>query len=73
MENRKIAVVFTIKRDGSIAEPQIVESSGEAAADQAAMAALTAASPLEPLPLGAPKSVQIRYQFVWRVSNTPSK
>ncbi len=70
MENRKIAVIFSIKRDGSIIEPQIVESSGQSAADAAAMAALTAASPLEPLPLGAPKSVQIRYQFVWRVSQS---
>ncbi|MBX9877381.1 MAG: TonB C-terminal domain-containing protein [Candidatus Obscuribacterales bacterium] len=70
MENRKIAVIFTIKRDGSIIEPQIVESSGEPKADAAAMEALTAASPLEPLPLGAPKSVQIRYQFTWRISRS---
>ncbi len=65
--NRTVAVVFSIMRDGSIKAPTIVKSSGLEAVDRAALKALEAASPLDPLPLGAPGSVQIRYQFDWAV------
>ncbi len=67
-ENRRVVTVFTIHRDGTISQPSIVEGSGVPAVDQTALDALKAASPLPPLPLGAPKSVQIRYQFDWRVN-----
>jgi len=68
-EERRVVAVFSIMRDGRIAEPSIVESSGVDAVDKTALDALQAASPLDPLPHGAPKSVQIRYQFDWRVSH----
>lgn len=67
LENRHVLVTFTIERDGKIVAPAVVESSGTPAADQAALEALKAASPLDPLPLGAPRSVQIRYRFEWQV------
>ena len=67
-ENRRIVTTFTILRNGSIVNPAIVEGCGLDAADKTALDALQAASPLDPLPLGAPKSVQIRYQFDWRVT-----
>jgi len=68
-EERRVVAVFSIMRDGRIAEPSIVESSGLEAVDKTALDALQAASPLDPLPKGAPKSVQIRYKFDWRVSH----
>lgn len=67
LEQRHVVAVFSIKRDGSIVEPSIVESSGIDAVDVSALNALKAASPLDPLPAGAPPSVQIRYVFDWRV------
>ena len=67
-ENRKIVTVFGIRRDGTIVEPAIVEGSGVEAIDRSALDALNAASPLDPLPPGAPKLVQIRYQFDWKVN-----
>ncbi|HEY9868326.1 MAG TPA: TonB family protein [Candidatus Obscuribacterales bacterium] len=67
-ENRRVVTTFFILRDGTISQPAIAESSGVPAVDQSALEALKAASPLDPLPLGAPKSVQIRYQFDWKVS-----
>lgn len=67
-ESRKVITTFVILQDGSIVNPTIVEGSGIEAVDKTALDALKAASPLDPLPLGAPKSVQIRYQFDWRVT-----
>jgi TonB family protein len=62
-----VVAIFTTLKDGSIVEPSIVQSSGEKAVDQSALEALKAASPLDPLPEGAPASVQIQYVFDWRV------
>lgn len=67
MEERRVITVFTIKRNGTILDPSIVESSGIESVDETAMTALKAASPLPPLPKGAPSSIQIRYQFDWKV------
>ncbi len=69
IEQRKVVVVFTINRDGSITEGSVVDSSGVDSIDKSALDALHDASPIDPLPKGAPKSVQIRYQFDWRVSH----
>lgn len=68
-EDRKVVAVFSIMRDGKIVEPTIVQSSGIDDVDIAAMEALHAASPLDPLPQGAPRSVQMRYQFDWHVNH----
>jgi TonB family protein len=69
IEQRKVVVIFTINRDGSISEGSVVDSSGVESIDKSALDALHDASPLDPLPKGAPKSVQIRYQFDWRVTH----
>ena len=69
LEQRKVAVVFSIYRDGTIAETNIVDSSGVESVDQSALEALKEASPLDRLPPGAPHSVRIRYQFDWKVSH----
>lgn len=67
LENRKIVAMFTIARDGHILNPTIIEGTGVAEMDKAALEALHAASPLDPLPAGAPKSVDIKYSFDWHV------
>lgn len=67
-DEKKVVAVFSIQRDGSIIQPEIVESSGNTEIDASAMKALREASPLPPLPKGAPKHVQIRYQFDWHVN-----
>lgn len=67
-ESRRVTTVFTIKNDGSITDPQISEGSGNEEVDKSALAALQAASPLDPLPKGSPRSVDIRYVFDWKSS-----
>ena len=67
LEQQHVVAVLTIQRDGSIVTPSIVGSSGNSAVDQSALDALKAASPLDPLPAGAPASVQVRYVFDWKV------
>jgi TonB family protein len=68
IEQRKVVVTFSINRDGSIADGSVVQSSGVESIDKSALEALHDASPIDPLPKGAPKSVQIRYLFDWKVS-----
>lgn len=65
---KRVIAVFSISKNGEISNAEIVEGSGAASVDESAMAALKAASPLEPLPDGAPPYVQIRYQFDWKVN-----
>ena len=67
LENYKVTTVFTILRDGTIQDAQVVDPSGIALVDQAALSALKAASPLPALPSGSPKSIQLRYKFQWNV------
>jgi len=69
LDQKTVVAVFSIQKDGRIVEPEIVESSGNAGIDQSALKALSDASPLAALPKGAPKKVQIRYKFDWKVSN----
>lgn len=69
LESRRVSVVFSIQRDGAITNPEVVEGSGNEEVDKSAMTALSAASPLDPLPKGAPKSVDIRYVFDWKTSS----
>ncbi len=67
-DKKKVVAVFSILRDGRITEAELIESSGSAEIDKSAMQALKDASPLAPLPKGAPKHVQIRYQFDYKVN-----
>jgi len=66
-EDRNVVVVFTVKKNGKIEDEKIVAESGSQVADQNALNALKAASPLPALPKGAPESIQIRYVFSWHV------
>ncbi|MBX9568444.1 MAG: TonB C-terminal domain-containing protein [Candidatus Obscuribacterales bacterium] len=66
LESRRVTTVFSIMRDGKIANISITEGSGNEAVDKSALAALDAASPLDPLPKGAPPSVDIKYVFDWK-------
>lgn len=66
LESRKVTTVFSIFRDGKIANVSITEGSGNDAVDKSALAALEAASPLDPLPKGSPQSVDIKYVFDWK-------
>lgn len=65
-ESRHVTTMFSINRDGSITNASVVEGSGNEDMDKSALAALQAASPLDPLPKGAPKSVDIKYVFDWK-------
>ncbi len=65
---QRVVAVFSIKKDGTIANASIVDGSGSDSVDKSAMEALEAASPLDPLPQGSPPYVQIRYQFDWKVT-----
>lgn len=69
MDDHHVTTVFTINRDGTITDPDIVEGSGVAEIDQTAIDALHAASPLDKLPAGSPKSVRVQYKFDYKVSH----
>lgn len=68
-ENKHVACIFEIMRDGTIVDPVIAETSGVDDVDKSALVALHDSSPLDPLPEGAPPSVKIRYQFDWHVNH----
>lgn len=70
MQDKHVVTVFTIRRNGNIEDPTVVEGSGSDEVDATAIAALKAASPLPKLPKGAPQFIQIRYQFDWKVKQT---
>jgi TonB family protein len=70
-EDRSVATMFTIAKDGTIADASVVASSGNDDVDSSALAALKAASPLEPLPPGSGQSLRIKYKFNWHIR--PSK
>lgn len=68
-EHEHTSVIFSIMRDGSIFNPYIEVSSGVPSVDQSTIEAVKAASPLSPLPDGAPEFVRVRYLFDWRVAH----
>ncbi len=70
MQEKHVVTVFTIRRNGTIEDPTVVESSGTEAVDESALAALKASSPLPKLPAGSPQFIQIRYQFDWKVKQS---
>ena len=60
----KAIVVFAIARDGSIAEPALEQSSGNARYDESALRAVAEAVPLPPLPLEfKPASLRVHLGF----------
>lgn len=67
-DSQKVVTVFSIKKDGTIANAAIADGSGVETVDKSALEALEAASPLDPLPTGSPPYVQMRYVFEWKVT-----
>lgn len=65
---KHLVTVFTVMRDGSIVNPSVAEGGGSPELQQSALEALKTASPLDPLPSGAPPSVDLRYVFDGRLS-----
>jgi colicin import membrane protein len=72
LQEHRVVTSFTILKNGLIVDPSVNESSGNAEIDRSALKALKEASPLEPLPAGAPSSIQIRYVFDWHVTGKKS-
>ncbi len=69
LPEQKVAVVFSILKDGTISQAEIVKGSGVESVDQSALTALQSASPLPPLPIGAPRSIRVSYKFDWSGSS----
>lgn len=60
---RASKVKFKVSRAGAVSQLSILKSSGSKAQDERALAAVRAASPLLPLPHGAPDAVDIEFSF----------
>lgn len=66
-QSKRVKVSFEVARDGRISQSKVIESSGEAAVDQAGLDALEELGKAEPLPAGAPESVKIEFTFDYNV------
>lgn len=62
-ENRATTVKFKVLTDGATKNRSILKSSGDKVLDDACMKALEVASPLRPLPAGAPHCINIEFKF----------
>lgn len=62
----RVVVVFKVHADGDISDLKVQTSAGEKA-DEAAVNAVSAASPVEPLPEGSPSQVDIQFTFDYNV------
>jgi TonB family protein len=65
-ESKRIVVQFKIYKDGSVDNLRIVTTSGVQLADEAALNAVRHAT-LQPLPEGAPASVDVQFTFDYNV------
>jgi TonB family protein len=60
----RTSITFTIFRNGTVANGKVVQSSGNPAADRAALRAIEAANPFIPLPANFPRDAAfVEYQF----------
>jgi TonB family protein len=59
----RIVVQIKVLRDGTLADIELVGSSGSQSADEAAIEAIKSCAPLDPLPSGAPDDIDIQYTF----------
>jgi TonB family protein len=63
----RIVYTFQILRDGSIVNPQLLQSSGNASVDNSALRAIMGSSPLGPLPSGySGSNVTVQFWFDFR-------
>lgn len=65
---RASKVKFKVSRAGAVSQLSILKSSGSKVQDERALAAVRAASPLLPLPHGAPDAVYIEFSFDYNVN-----
>jgi TonB family protein len=72
-ESKQVVLVFSLYGDGKIFPPRVEKSSGDAAADAAALKALENAAPFKPLPEGSPDELDIEFTFDYGASRGGSK
>jgi TonB family protein len=65
--SKRVVVIFTVHRDGTMTDLQRDSNSGDAIDLQAAMTAVQNAAPLPPLPAHSPSSVDIQFTFDYNV------
>jgi TonB family protein len=66
-ESKRCVVIFKVRRDGVISNNRILQSSGVAAVDKAALNAIVKSGKMQPLPPGAPADVDISFTFDYNV------
>lgn len=66
-KTNKTIALFRVLRNGTMENPRIESESGTPESDAAALAALNASAPFPPLPKGAPKHVDISFNFDYNV------
>ncbi len=73
-ESKRVVVIFKVSKEGKVSKLKLDHSSGEAAADQAALKAIGKAEPeFGALPEGAPESVDIQFTFDYNVFDKKDK
>ena len=66
--NKRVVAIFTIARDGRLVGIRIQQSSGVQSADDAAMAAIRASAPFNPLPVNyRGKDIDVQFIFDYTV------
>jgi TonB family protein len=71
-ENRRVVVAFKILKNGGMSNLHLLESSGYAAADKAALLAVENAAPFNVSPLGSSENVDILFTFNYNAFKTNS-
>ncbi len=66
-ESNRIVVTFSVLQSGRLENLQMTVASQDASANQAALEAVTRASPFEPLPSGAGPKVDVEFTFDYNV------
>ncbi len=66
-ESNRIVVTFSVLQNGRLENLQMIVASQDVAANQAALDAVTRASPFEPLPSGAGPKVEVEFTFDYNV------
>jgi TonB family protein len=66
-ESNKIKVSFTVLSDGTLTNLKLVQASADQSANQAALQAVSAAAPFDPLPPGSAPTVDIDFTFDYNV------
>lgn len=67
-ETKKVVVLFKIGKDGSLLSSEIFKTSGDKAADKAALMAIAISAPYEPLPKTyTEESIDIQFTFDYNI------